>query len=138
MVSDEALKLAHLASNRDEHKIAEKHEVVRNIIFKAGQPRMWFTSAGKMLQWESPGTTRAQELAEIYRMLEIDEEVEGDDRVPGLAALKAKVRIINQICIRFPTYYDSYVNMYSTNQSCSKLSYSITRLESKLIQLLNT
>lgn len=93
MVSDEALKLAHLASNRDEHKIAEKHEVVRNIIFKAGQPRMWFNSAGKMLQWESPGTTRAQELAEIYRMLEIDEEVEGDDRVPGLAALKAKVRI---------------------------------------------
>ena len=109
MVSDEALKLAHLAANRDEHKIAEKHEVVRNIVFKAGQPRMWFNSAGKMLQWESPGTTRAQELAEIYRMLEIDEEVEGDDRVPGLAALKAKVRIINQICIRFPTYYDSYM-----------------------------
>ena len=105
MVSDEALKLAHLASNRDEHKIAEKHEVVRNIIFKAGQPRMWFNSAGKMLQWESPGTTRAQELAEIYRMLEIDEEVEGDDRVPGLAALKAKVRI-NQIYVYdyLPTY----------------------------------
>ena len=26
LVSDEALKLAHLAANRDEHKIAEKHE----------------------------------------------------------------------------------------------------------------
>ena len=44
-----------------------------------------------MLQWESPGTTKAHELAEIYKILEIDEDVEGDDRIPGLQALKAKV-----------------------------------------------
>ena len=91
LVSEEARKLAYLAISRDEHKVAEKHEVVKNIIIKAGQPRIWFTSAGKMLQWESPGTTKAHELAEIYKILEIDEDVEGDDRIPGLQALKAKV-----------------------------------------------
>ena len=85
--------LANINHHRDEHKVVEKHELVRNIIFKAGQPRLWFTSSGKMLQIESPGTTRAQELAEIYRILEIEEDVEGDDRVPGLAALKAKVSV---------------------------------------------
>ena len=39
LVSEEALKLAELASNRDDYKLAEKQQVVRNIIFKAGQPR---------------------------------------------------------------------------------------------------
>ena len=39
LVSEEALKLAELASNRDNYKLAEKQQVVRNIIFKAGQPR---------------------------------------------------------------------------------------------------
>ena len=98
LVSEEARKLAYLAISRDEHKVAEKHEVVKNIIIKAGQPRIWFTSAGKMLQWESPGTTKAHELAEIYKILEIDEDVEGDDRIPGLQALKAKVRKpVNQL-----------------------------------------
>ena len=64
---------------------------MRNIIFKAGQPRTWFTSTGKMLQWESPGTTKARELSDVYRILDCEEDLEGPDRVPGLFALKTLV-----------------------------------------------
>lgn len=91
LVSAEALKLAELAANRDCHKLAEKEEVVRNIIFKAGQPRVWYNSSGQMLHWESPGTSRARELADIYRILDCDEDLEGQDRIPALVALKNMV-----------------------------------------------
>lgn len=88
LVSDEALRLAELASNRDAYKSEEKHYLIRNIIFKAGQPRTWFSSSGQMLHWESPGTTRARELADVYRILDCEEDLEGSDRLPGLWALK--------------------------------------------------
>jgi hypothetical protein len=93
LVSEQALKLAELAANRERHKLAEKQEVVRNVIFKAGQPRIYFSSSGQMLQWETPGTTRAQEFADIYRLLDYDDDVEGTDRVPALTALGILVRI---------------------------------------------
>ncbi len=89
LVSEEALKLAELAANRDTYKAEEKHRLIRNIIFKAGQPRVWFASNGKVLHWESPGTTRARDLADVYRILDCEEDLEGSDRLPGLEALKS-------------------------------------------------
>ena len=60
--------------------------------FKAGQPRIWFTSSGKILHWESQGTSRARELADVYRMLDCEEDLDGNDRMPALEALKNMVR----------------------------------------------
>ena len=42
-----------------------------------------------MLQWESPGTTKARELSDVYRILDCEEDLEGPDRVPGLFSLKS-------------------------------------------------
>ena len=44
-----------------------------------------------MLQWESPGTTKARELSDVYRILDCEEDLEGPDRVPGLFALRTLV-----------------------------------------------
>ena len=58
---------------------------------KAGQPRIWFSSTGQLLHWESPGTSRARELADVYRLLDCEEDLEGNDRMPALEALKNMV-----------------------------------------------
>lgn len=92
LVTEEALKLAELASNRDTFKDEEKKYLIRNIIFKAGQPRLWFSSSGKALHWESPGTTRARELADVYRILDCEDDLDAADRLPGLEALKTMLQ----------------------------------------------
>ena len=61
---------------------------------KAGQPRIWFSSTGQLLHWESPGTSRARELADVYRLLDCEEDLEGNDRMPALEALKNMVKFI--------------------------------------------
>ena len=72
--------------------------VLNNKLFyfiKAGQPRIWFSSTGQLLHWESPGTSRARELADVYRLLDCEEDLEGNDRMPALEALK------NMVCDKF-------------------------------------
>ena len=69
--------------------------------FKAGQPRIWFSSSGKVLHWESPGTSRARELADVYRLLDCEEDLDGNDRIPALEALKNMVSSIK--CVSYIT-----------------------------------
>ena len=59
---------------------------------------MWFNSSGQKFHWESPGTTRARELADVYGVLDCEEDVEGQDRLPGLEGLKNMV--IHTLVIR--------------------------------------
>ena len=65
------------------------------LIFKHCASRTWFTSTGKMLQWESPGTTKARELSDVYRILDCEEDLEGPDRVPGLFSLKTLLQTLD-------------------------------------------
>ena len=52
---------------------------------------MWMNSSGKMLQLETPGTRRAKELFDIFKLLDNDEDVEGEDRLPALHAVAETV-----------------------------------------------
>ena len=59
-------------------------------LLKAGQPKVWFNNAGRMLQLETPGTLRARELGEIYMILASDADedgAEGEERLPALHSL---------------------------------------------------
>ena len=59
--------------------------------FQAGQPKMWLSSSGQMLQLETPGTRRAKELFDILQLLDNDHDVEGEDRLPALHAVAETV-----------------------------------------------
>ena len=86
---------------------------------KAGQPRIWFSSTGQLLHWESPGTSRARELADVYRLLDCEEDLEGNDRMPALEALKNMV--IDFVNLFFhekqiPSVYDCNVIVSKRNK----------------------
>ena len=83
-----------LGSGKQDTYITWSKGVLYNKLFyfiKAGQPRIWFSSTGQLLHWESPGTSRARELADVYRLLDCEEDLEGNDRMPALEALKNMV-----------------------------------------------
>ena len=93
--------------------------------FQAGQPRVWFSSKGKMLQLETQSTQRARNLADIYRLLAADEEAEGADRLPALAALSEMVTEMVK-AKKFNTFYFSGFAFSCANWShvlCRKKSY---------------
>ena len=105
LVSEEALKLAQLAAKRDKNTEVHKHEVIRNIIIKAGQPRSWFNTSGNLLQLETPATQRAKGFADVYMRLISDgnDEVNGpdaDERIPTLHAVAELVRFLNTNTIK--------------------------------------
>jgi hypothetical protein len=50
------------------------------------------SSSGKMMQLETPGTRRAKELFDLYQLLDSDEDVEGEDRLPALHAVAEMVK----------------------------------------------
>ncbi len=52
---------------------------------------MWLSSSGQMLQLETPGTRRAKELFDIFQLLDNDQDVEGEDRLPALHAVAETV-----------------------------------------------
>ena len=53
------------------------------------------SSSGKLLQMDTPGTRRAKELFDLYQLLDNDDDVEGEDRLPALHAVAEMV-----ICAR--------------------------------------
>ena len=68
-------------------------------LLKAGQPKVWFNNAGRMLQLETPGTLRARELGEIYMILASDADedgAEGEERLPALHSLAGIVSHLHE------------------------------------------
>ncbi len=79
---------------QEREKGREKERIKEKNIFlpKAGQPKICMSSSGKMMQLETPGTRRAKELFDLYQLLDSDEDVEGEDRLPALHAVAEMVK----------------------------------------------
>ena len=70
---------------------------------------MWFNTAGKMLQLETPGTLRARELGEIYMILASDADEDGTEGEERLAALHSLATLVRNIHLCFVSTYTKYL-----------------------------
>ena len=80
---------------------------------------MWFNTAGKMLQLETPGTLRARELGEIYMILASDADEDGTEGEERLAALHSLATLVRNIHLGFVSTHTKYntpvVNSFRLN-----------------------
>ncbi|TRY69997.1 hypothetical protein TCAL_02810 [Tigriopus californicus] len=78
----QAMAMAREAAELDRDRKTAQELQVRNVLLKAGQPRLWPTNSRQgTIRVETPSTLKAKEFVQVFEQLQNESHIEGLDRL---------------------------------------------------------